>query len=322
MQADKNPLHHIDGALRLGTRGSPLAIVQARMVAAALAALNPERPKPEIITLLTTGDNIQDRPLRDIGGKGLFTKELDIALLEGRIDIAVHSMKDVETLLPDGLVVDCLMPREDPRDALIVGPKQDGSDGLAGLAPGSALGTSSLRRAAQISAIRPDIKIVPFRGNVDTRLRKLAEGEADATLLAVAGLNRLGRAEVIDAILSPEDLLPAASQGAVGIARRTDDDLVAKILTPLHDIETGRCVAGERAMLATLDGSCQTPIGALAMWQDGRLNLNGLLASQDGKAVFRATGSGDDPEKVGRSVGEDLRAQAGDEFMALITADG
>lgn len=322
MQADNNSSRHVPGALRLGTRGSPLAIVQARMVAEAIATRHPDLPKPEIITLLTTGDAVQDRPLREIGGKGLFTKELDAALADGRIDIAVHSMKDVETWLPDEIVIDCLMSREDPRDALIVGPQLDGTVDLAGLPRGATLGTSSLRRAAQISAMRPDIEIVPFRGNVDTRLAKLTDGAADATLLAVAGLNRLGRANVISAILAPEELLPAASQGAVGIARRVSDDATGEILAPLHDRETGTCVAAERAMLESLDGSCQTPIGALAKLQGNQLTLDGLLASPDGKKLFRATKMGVEPVAVGRAVADDLRAQAGEEFMAALSADG
>jgi hydroxymethylbilane synthase len=276
-----------DDPLRVGTRSSPLAIVQSRMVAAAIAGVYPDKPAPEIVPLITTGDAVQDRPLRDVGGKGLFTKELDAALVDGRIDIAVHSMKDVETQLAPGIVVDCLFPREDARDALITGPSISASN-LAELPPGCRFGTSSLRRAALVSAMRPDIEIVGFRGNVDTRLAKLAAGEADATLLAVAGLNRLGRADEIGTILTPEEMLPAVGQGAVGVACRAGDARVAELLHPLHDFETGLCVASERAMLAELDGSCHTPIGGLAQIRADAISLRAILAAPDGSKVFRA----------------------------------
>ncbi|HET8727715.1 MAG TPA: hydroxymethylbilane synthase, partial [Alphaproteobacteria bacterium] len=242
--------------LRIGTRGSPLALAQARETRERLASAHPDLAQAdavEIVVIKTTGDQIQDRPLNAIGGKGLFTKEIEEALLERRIDLAVHSMKDVPTWLPPGLEIACLLPREDPRDAFFA----NGASGIDDLPPGAVVGTASLRRQSQILARRPDLKVTTLRGNVDTRLRKLGEGQVAATLLAVAGLRRLGRADRISAILSPEEMLPAVAQGAIGIEIRAADNRTRGYLAPLHCHETGRRVDAERTLLAVLDGSCR-----------------------------------------------------------------
>ena len=301
--------------LRIGTRGSPLALVQATMVRDLLTAAHPGELEPEIIVIRTTGDAVTDRPLADIGGKGLFTKEIEAALIDRRIDVAVHSLKDVETWLPDGLTIDCFLPRADPRDVLI------GADSIAALPDGARIGTSSLRRAAQIRARRPDVTIVPFRGNVDTRIAKLAAGEADAMLLARAGLDRLGRNDVAGVTLDPSELLPAVAQGIVGLERRSDDSVTAARLAPLNDAAAAAAAAAERAMLAVLDGSCRTPIAGLALIAGDSLELEGLVAMPDGSRVHRAAATGhvDGAEALGRSVGAELRAKAGaDFFKALV----
>ena len=269
-----------DKLLRIGTRGSPLALAQANIVRTKLMAAYPGMPTPEIEIIRTTGDRIQDRPLAEVGGKGLFTKEIEEALLAGRVDVAVHSMKDAQTRLPDGLVIDCILPREDVRDAFFARDVARLDD----LPAGSTVGTSSLRRAAQILARRPDLRIAPLRGNVATRLDKLAAGEVDATLLAVAGLKRLGEAERIQTYLSPEEMLPAVAQGAIGLERRTDDEETATLLAPLNHEESALRVAAERALLAGLDGSCRTPIAGLADIDGERLRLRALVAMPDGSA--------------------------------------
>ncbi len=304
--------------LRIGTRGSPLALVQAETVRAALSAAVPELARAdatEIITIKTTGDRVQDRPLAEIGGKGLFAKEIETALFERRIDIAVHSLKDMETWLPDGLIIATVLPREDPRDALIA-PNARSIDELP---EGARIGTSSIRRQAQLLAHRRDFQIVPFRGNVQTRLRKLADGVADATLLATAGLNRLG-AELPEATpLSVETLLPAACQGVVAVECRETDDAVRQALGAINHQQTMIRVAAERALLAALDGSCRTPIGALAELSGDTLGLRALIAAPDGSVVFDtarevkvsnnldAVGTA---EALGRDAGAELRAAA------------
>ena len=303
--------------IRIGTRGSPLALAQAEEVRRRLAAAWPELAAPdavEIVPIKTSGDRIQDRTLATAGGKGLFTKEIEEGLLAGTVDIAVHSMKDMPTWLPDGLTIPCLLPREDPRDVLIAG----GSRALADLPQGAVVGTSSLRRQAQLLARRPDLRIVNLRGNVETRLRKIAAGEADATLLALAGLKRLGMAHRASAILSTEDMLPAVAQGAIGIECRRDDAVVRELLTPLHDAVTGAAVAAERALLERLDGSCRTPIAALALVDDsGGLRLDGLIATPDGKRVLHARreGAARDAAALGRDAGEELRRAGGPDFF-------
>jgi len=298
--------------LRIGTRGSPLALVQANQVRGLLIAAHPGISEPELCIIKTTGDQVTDRPLADLGGKGLFTKEIEKALLDGAIDIAVHSMKDVETWQPDGLTVDCFLPREDPRDTLL------GAASIGALPNGARVGTASLRRSAQLLAVRPDLTITLMRGNVGTRLDKLAAGEVDATLLAVAGLKRLGRADAIGAVLEPTEFLPAVAQGVVGIERRAGDAQTEALLTPLNDGTTALCVTAERAMLAALDGTCHTPIGGLATLDGGRLTLDGLLVWPDGSGLERLRQAGDssDAAAIGTALGAELRRRAGPKFFA------
>jgi hydroxymethylbilane synthase len=260
---------------------------------------------------------VQDRTLAEIGGKGLFTKEIEEALASGAIDMAVHSMKDMPTVLPDGLVIDCLLPREDPRDALFART----GDSLASLPTGCVVGTASLRRAAQVMAARPDVTVVPLRGNVGTRLRKLAAGEVDATLLAVAGLKRLGRLAEATAILSTGEMLPAVAQGAIGVERRAGDARTEALLADLNDPATAIRVAAERACLAVLDGSCRTPIAALAELDAGgsHLTLRALIARPDGSLTHRTMESGPaaDAELLGRTAGAALKAAGGPGFFRL-----
>jgi hydroxymethylbilane synthase len=302
--------------LRIGTRGSPLALAQAHEVRHRLLdahrRLDPARV--EIVVIKTTGDTVQNRTLADIGGKGLFTKEIEEALADGGIDIAVHSMKDMPTVLPHGLVIDCLLPREDPRDALFA----RGGDSLATLPAGCVLGTASLRRAAQVRALRPDLTVVPLRGNVGTRLRKLADGEVDATLLAVAGLKRLGRLAEATAILSTEEMLPAVAQGAIGVERREDDAGIAALLAPLNDAATATRVAAERACLAVLDGSCRTPIGGLATIIGGELRFRGIIVKPDGSAAHEVERRGPigDAATIGADAGAELAGRGGPAFFA------
>lgn len=303
--------------VRIGTRGSPLALVQAEMVRGCLMAHHPhlgDEGGIEIVVIKTTGDQVQDRPLSEIGGKGLFTKEIEEALLDGRIDLAVHSMKDVPTLLHDGLEIACLLKREDPRDALI---STVGSS-IATLPTGAVVGTASLRRQAQIKALRPDLAIVPLRGNVGTRLAKIERGEAAATLLALAGLKRLGKENAASAILSIEEMLPAVAQGAIGIEIRSDDRATRDLLAPCNDRETQIVVAAERACLAELEGSCRTPIAAFAELQGNELHLRALIALPDGSQVHRDDRRGDagDPAALGRAAGRHLKALAGPRFLA------
>ena len=260
--------------LRLGTRGSPLALWQANMVADALRSIHALGPKAiEIVPIRTTGDQVQDRALADIGGKALWTKELDRALLEGEIDFAVHSMKDVETIRPAEIVIAAMPPRADTRDRLI------GADSLAALPPNARVGTSSPRRAAQVRRARPDARILLFRGNVDTRLRKLAEGEADATLLAAAGLERLGRNDVGVAL---DDLLPAPAQGAVGVEARADDGEILGLLAAIDHKPTSLCVHAERALLAALGADCRSPVAARAETSLGQIHLRAEILTEDG----------------------------------------
>lgn len=262
--------------LRLGTRGSPLALWQARMVAASLRAAHGwAEDAVEIVPIRTTGDKVQDRALAEIGGKALWTKELDRALLHRDIDVAVHSMKDVETVRPAEIVIAAMPPRADTRDKLI------GSDSLADLPPGARVGTSSPRRAAQVRRARPDAQILLFRGNVDTRLRKLAEGEADATLLAAAGLDRLGRSEIGIAL---DDLLPAPAQGAIGIEARAGDDAILSLLHVIDHAPTSRCVLVERAFLAALGADCRSPVAALARIEEDAILLRAEILTEDGSA--------------------------------------
>jgi hydroxymethylbilane synthase len=302
------------GRLRIGTRGSPLAVIQAEAVGAALMQAQPGLSLDNQV-VRTSGDRIQDRPLAEVGGKGLFTKEIEQALLDGAIDLAVHSMKDVETFLPDGLCIAAMLPREDPRDVLL---SRDGAR-LADLPQGARVGTSSIRRQAQLLHRRPDLRILPFRGNDETRLRKLADGQADATLLAAAGLKRLGRLDAATEILDPGVMLPGAGQGAIGIETRSADAATRELLAPIADRETSLCVAAERAMLAALDGSCRTPIGALAAL-DGpgeMLRLQGLVARPDGSELHRRERSAavGDALAMAGDMGAELRALMGEGFF-------
>lgn len=303
--------------LRIGTRGSPLALAQAHETRARLAAAHPALAAPdatEIVVINTTGDMLLDRTLADAGGKGLFTKEIEEALLDGRIDLAVHSMKDVPTVLPPGLEIAALLPREDPRDAFF---SRTGV-GLDALPAGAVLGTAGLRRQAQILERRPDLKIVPLRGNVQTRLRKLAEGEVDAMLLALAGLRRLGMADRLTEVLEPEVMLPAVAQGAIGIETRSDDAATKGLLAAIACAATERRVTAERALLAALDGSCRTPIAALAVLSDdgARLSLRAKALSHDGRQVFAATveGAAVDAAALGAEAGADIKRRLPADF--------
>ena len=304
----------------VGTRGSPLAIAQTRHVCDRLIAAHPALAEDGALrtTIITTsGDRFVDRPLAEIGGKGLFTKEIEEALVDGRIDLAVHSMKDVPTWLPEGLEIAAITEREDPRDVLIAGG-EPGVAGLADLPPGARVGTGSLRRQAQLLARRPDIVIVPMRGNVGTRLRKVADGEADATLLALAGLKRLGEDIAGVAVLAPEDMLPAVGQGALGIECRTSDGSVKEMLLPIVDPATTAAVRCERALLEVLDGSCRMPIAGLAVTDDaGELHLDALIARPDGSVCHRTerTGAIADAPAIGCDAGAALRAAGGPDWF-------
>jgi hydroxymethylbilane synthase len=263
----------------------------------------------------TSGDRIQDRPLADVGGKGLFTKEIERGLLDDDLDIAVHSMKDMETFLPDGLDIVAVLPREDPRDAFL---SRDGAS-LDDLPAGARIGTASVRRQAQILHRRPDLAVVPFRGNVETRLRKLGEGEADATLLAYAGLKRLEREDVITGVFDTDVMLPAAAQGAIGVEARADDTAVLDLLAALDDSTTSLCIAAERAVLAALDGSCRTPIGAYATLDAGSdtVSLQGLVARPDGSELHRLSDAAPAAEAVAMAteLGNRLRAKMAPGFF-------
>jgi hydroxymethylbilane synthase len=289
--------------ITLATRKSPLALAQARAFVAELRARHPGLLVEELL-VTTSGDRIQDRPLSEVGGKGLFVKEIEEALLEGRADFAVHSLKDVPPELPDGLLIGCFPQREDPRDALVSSSGQR----LAELAPNSRIGTSSLRRKVQLLAARPDLDVVPIRGNVDTRLRKAESGEVHAVVLARAGLVRLGLSERATEILSVETMIPAVAQGALGIEYRANDPVLHGLLEPLSHRETKIAVTAERAVLRVVEGNCQLPVAAHAIYGDSRVTLVGLLAEPDGSRVRRAEVVGrwplDDAEAV--ALGEDL----------------
>lgn len=295
--------------IRIGTRGSPLALAQAHEVRRRLIAVNGggEDDYP-IVVIKTTGDMVLDRPLAEIGGKGLFTKEIEEALFSKAIDIAVHSMKDVQTVLPDGLKIGAVLEREDVRDAFI----SRSYAALAALPSGAKVGTSSLRRAAQVRRARPDLEVVGFRGNVQTRLRKLEEGVADATFLACAGLNRLRMAEHITAAMPVDVMLPAVAQGAIGIEVREDDETVRTAIAPLNHANTAYCVAAERAFLARLEGSCRTPIAGLAQISEGELKFSGSILAPDGSDECATTGSGakEDAERIGDEAGATILTTA------------
>jgi len=303
-------------AVRIGTRGSPLALAQSREVRRRLLAAHPGLAGAgvEVVVIRTTGDWLRDRPLAEAGGKGLFTKEIEEALLTGAVDIAVHSMKDMETALPEGLALCCVLPREDPRDVFI----SSCADSIAALPTGATIGSASIRRCAQVLHVRPDLRIVPIRGNVGTRLDKLAAGAVDALLLALAGLRRLGLAKRATRVLGEDEMLPAVGQGAIGIECREGDTRIAGLLAPLNDAATATCIAAERNMLAALDGSCRTPIAGLARLRDGQLLLRAAILRPDGGERHETTRRGVPEEAValGRDAGAELRDKAGPAFFS------
>lgn len=309
--------------LRIGTRGSPLALAQAYETRSRLmAAFDLPEAAFEIVVIKTTGDDRSlidaDKPLKDLGGKGLFTREIEDDMLSGKIDIAVHSMKDMPVLQPGGLVLDCYLPREDVRDAFVA----LGHDSLAALPAGARVGSSSLRRRAQLMARRPDLRVVEFRGNVQTRMKKLGDGVADATFLAMAGLRRLSMTEVVRAPIETDDMLPAVAQGAIGIERRQGDTRAAAMLEAIHHGPTGLRLAAERAFLAGLDGSCQTPIAGLAELEGGTLRLRGEILRPDGSEVLTddRTAPAADGAALGAEMARELRARAGSGFFDWVTA--
>jgi hydroxymethylbilane synthase len=295
--------------LKIGTRGSPLALAQAHETRARLMAAH-DLPEAafEIVVIKTTGDRVLDRPLKEIGGKGLFTREIEDAMLDGSIDIAVHSMKDMPVAQPEGLLLDCYLPREDVRDAFV----SPGVASLADLPQGAVVGSSSLRRRSQLAHRRPDLQLVEFRGNVQTRLKKLDDGVAVATFLAMAGLNRLGMAHIARSAIEVTEMLPAVAQGAIGIERRQDDDGVAALLAPIHHAPTGLRLAAERAYLARLDGSCETPIAGLAVLEGDQVWLRGQILRPDGsESIFdEARAPLADAADLGRTLADRLLSMA------------
>jgi len=303
--------------LRIGTRGSPLALAQATMVRAQLAGAHGLAPEAfELKIIRTSGDVIQDRPLAEVGGKGLFTKEIEEALIAGQIDLAVHSAKDLPTVLPEGLAIVAALPREDPRDVFISRKAKT----LHALAPGATVGTASLRRQALVKRLRPDLRVVSFRGNVETRLRKLDEGVVDATLLALAGLRRLGLTEAATAILDTDEFLPAVGQGIVAIEARADDARTRVLLDRVNSSDDAIALAAERAFLTVLDGSCRTPIAGHAKVAAGRVSFRGLIAKPDGSEVFETAREGVAAEAsaLGADAGRELKERAGAGFFALV----
>jgi hydroxymethylbilane synthase len=300
--------------LRIGSRGSPLALVQAHEVQSRLAdACGLDPAEIEIKIIRTTGDAIQDRPLAEAGGKGLFTKEIEEALLSGAIDLAVHSSKDMTTALPAGLALSAFLPREDARDAFISHKAQS----LRDLPAGATVGTASLRRAALVKRLRPGLGIVPLRGNVETRLRKIEEGVADATLLAVAGLKRLGLLSAATALLDLDEFLPAVGQGAIGIETRADDTTTLALVGKIGDADTATALAAERAFLTVLDGSCRTPIGGHARISGGRIHFRGIIVKPDGSEAFEVSRDGPSAQaaELGADAGRELKSRASDDFF-------
>ena len=300
--------------LRIGSRGSPLALVQAREVQNRIAAATGiDAARIEIKVVRTTGDVVVDRPLADAGGKGLFTKEIEEALLAGSIDLAVHSSKDLPTILPAGLVLAGFPPREDPRDAFV----SHKAATLRELPRGAVVGTSSPRRQALVKRLRPDATVVTLRGNVETRLRKLEAGEVDATLLAAAGLKRLGLLSAATAILDPDYFLPAVGQGAIGVETRADDAKTRAFVEAIDDADTSAALAAERAFLALLDGSCRTPIGGHATLDRGTLRFRGIIVKPDGSEAFEVwrEGGREKAVELGADAGRELRDRASADFF-------
>lgn len=305
--------------IKVGTRQSALAMTQSGQTIDALKTLAAKARLPldfEVVPIVTRGDRILDVTLSKVGGKGLFVKEIEEALLGGEIDIAIHSMKDMPFELPEGLVIGCVPPREDPRDALV----NLTSSTLSDLPPGARIGTSSLRRSAQLQSRRPDFRIESLRGNIDTRLRKLESEGLDAIVLAAAGLKRMGWSDRITAYIEPEDCLPAVGQGALAIECRASDEEVLALLGMLNDTAAERAVAAERTFLGLLNGGCQVPIGAYATASstesDAVVSMTGMVAAADGRLVLKASASGSDPADVGRRVAEELLAKGADVLLA------
>jgi hydroxymethylbilane synthase len=312
MMAQSSPASPV---LRIGSRGSPLALVQAREVLRRLsAACGVPAEQIEIKVIRTTGDAIQDRPLAEAGGKGLFAKEIEEALLAGAVDLAVHSSKDMPTVLPPGLVLSAFLPREDARDAFISGV----ANTLRDLPEGAVVGTGSLRRQALVKRLRPDLVIVPLRGNVETRLRKLEAGDMHATILAAAGLKRLGLLSAATAILEIDEFLPAVGQGAIGIETRAGDDATRALVDKINDADTATALAAERAFLAELDGSCRTPIGGHARVANDAVRFRGIIVRPDGSEAFEVLREGRrvDAAALGADAGRELKRRAGADFFA------
>ncbi len=300
--------------VRIGTRGSALALAQAHETRDRLAAAHGlSQDAFEIVVIKTTGDQILDRPLAEAGGKGLFTKEIEEALLDKSIDLAVHSAKDMPTALPDGLALTAFLPREDVRDAFI----SRKAETLDGLAEGAVVGTSSLRRGALAKRLRPDLEIGTYRGNVQTRLRKLDEGVVDATLLAYAGLRRLGLADVMTSLIDIDSFPPAVGQGAITIESREDDEATRTMLAAIHDADTAVCLSTERAFLAELDGSCRTPIAGHAVADGGGIRFKGMILRPDGSEVHEIArvGRRGDAVAIGAECGGELKARGGPDFF-------
>lgn len=305
--------------IKVGTRQSALAITQSGQTLDALKSLAEKAGLPlefEVVPIVTRGDRILDVTLSKVGGKGLFVKEIEEALLGGEIDIAIHSMKDMPFELPEGLTIGCVPPREDPRDALV----NLTSSTLSDLPPGARIGTSSLRRAAQLQSRRPDFRIESLRGNIDTRLRKLESEGLDAIVLAAAGLKRMGWSDNITAYIEPEDCLPAVGQGALAVECRASDDEVLALLAMLNDTAAERAVSAERTFLGLLNGGCQVPIGAYAIAEsaapDAVVTMTGMVAAADGRLVLKASASGGDPAEVGRRVAEELLGKGAGALLA------
>lgn len=300
--------------IRIGTRGSPLALAQARLVCERLGAVHGLDPDDlDIRVIKTTGDQVQDRRLSDIGGKGLFTKEIDAALAGGEIDLAVHSAKDLPTELPPGLTISACLEREDARDALICRK----ATSIGELPQGASLGTASLRREAQARRIRPDLDVRPLRGNVETRLRKIAEGEFDATILGMAGLKRLGLASAAAAPLSPEHFLPAVGQGVVAIECREDDSRTCALLAAIDHRDSAAALVAERAFLAVLEGSCRTPIAGHAVVSGSGIRFRGMILRPDGSETHETSRSGSlaDALRLGADAGRELKGKASPDFF-------
>jgi hydroxymethylbilane synthase len=303
--------------LRIGTRGSPLALAQAHLVRKLVAEAH-EVAEAEIAVevIQTSGDRLKEAPLAEVGGKGLFSKEIEEALFDKRVDIGVHSSKDLATVLPDGLFLPAFLEREDIRDAFV----SLAAKSLADMPRGSRMGSSSIRRAAQVRRQRPDLVVVPFRGNVDTRLKKLRDGIADATLLAVAGLKRLGREGEITAYLDPRQFPPAPAQGAIGIEARTGATRIIDIVSRLNHAPTATAVTAERALLRELDGSCRTAVGVVTTLQGGTIELSGEILAPDGATTVEMTldGPATDAEQIGADLGRALRRMAGPSLLAQL----